>query len=245
MKIGLADYGLNVWDGALFDIGARLDFLRGLGFAGTERLEAVSASDAINKAVLYRKMGMDFATCRGPSVQAGLEWTCALGKKYVWLGIDVGRAGNFDVFCRRAETMAKAAAAYGITAVLHNHMNQRVENQGELEDFLKACPSVGLLFDVGHLSCAGGDPVEIVRKYSNRIVAMHFKEVILQPEKEQKYQFCELGAGNNGQDTAGIIRALFDAKFDGWMHIEQDSHREDPAAELKRSVEFLRANGVR
>ena len=65
MKYGIADYGMNVWDGGLYDIELRLEELRDIGFNGTERLEAISASDALTKAARYRKMGMDFATCRG------------------------------------------------------------------------------------------------------------------------------------------------------------------------------------
>ena len=85
LKFGVADYGLNVWDGGLYDIESRLLDIKKLGLSGTERLEAVSASDALCKAALYRRLGMDFSTCRGPSVQAGIEWTAGLDKKYVWI----------------------------------------------------------------------------------------------------------------------------------------------------------------
>lgn len=43
MKIGVADYGLNVWYGGLYDIEERLMALKALGLHGTERLEAISA----------------------------------------------------------------------------------------------------------------------------------------------------------------------------------------------------------
>ena len=46
MKIGVADYGINVWDGGLFDIEERLEGLKSIGYEGTERLVATSASEA-------------------------------------------------------------------------------------------------------------------------------------------------------------------------------------------------------
>ena len=68
MQFGVADYGMNVWDGGSFDTVHRLRGLKEIGYAGTERLEAVSPADALQKATRYRELGMDFATCRGPSV---------------------------------------------------------------------------------------------------------------------------------------------------------------------------------
>ena len=85
MKFGVADYGMNVWYGGLYDIEERLIALKSLGFNGTERLEAATEADAIHKAALYHKLGMDFSTCRGPNVQTNIQWSAALGKQYTWL----------------------------------------------------------------------------------------------------------------------------------------------------------------
>ena len=214
MKFGVADYGMFLWDGGLYDIEERLLDLKKLGYNGTERLEAVSPSDALYKAALYRKLGMDFSTCRGPSVQVTTEWTAALGKNYVWLTPgDCSRTVDFKEFCRRSNAMIKACAKWGVTASIHNHMHQRVENQQELEDFLKACPDAGIVFDTGHLSMAGGNPVEIVKKYHKRISVMHLKDVFLtggtRPDGIKEYRFCELGAGNNGFSNTKVCCRTF------------------------------------
>jgi len=42
LRFGIADYGMNVWDGGFFDLEARLVALRGIGYQGLERLEAAS-----------------------------------------------------------------------------------------------------------------------------------------------------------------------------------------------------------
>ncbi len=245
MKFGVADYGMNVWDGGLYDIEDRLLGLKKLGLNGTERLEAVSPSDALYKAALYRKLGMDFSTCRGPSVQVSTEWTAALGKNYVWLTPgQYDRTVDFDVFCRRSNAMIKACRRWGVTASIHNHMADRVENQQELEDFLKACPDAGIVFDTGHLSMAGGDPAEIVRKYHKRISVMHLKDVFLTgsilPDGAREYRFCELGAGNNGFSNDKVIEMLLQVGWDGWIHIEHDSHLREPLEDLAVSLKFIR-----
>jgi sugar phosphate isomerase/epimerase len=249
MKFGVADYGMNVWYGGLYDIEERLENLKALGYDGTERLEASSPADAMQKAALYHKMGMDFSTCRGPNLQDTISWTTALGKDYTWMTPgQINRDIDFDLFCRRSNALAESCKRWGITASIHNHMHQRVENQQELEDFLKAVPDAGIVFDTGHLSMAGGDPAEIVRKYHDRISVMHLKDVILTGETRDDgiagYKFCELGAGNNGFDNRTVIEALIEVGYDGWVHIEHDQHHRDPLEDLAVSIKFLKDAGL-
>lgn len=249
MKFGVADFGMNVWYGGMYDIEDRLLALKSLGYNGTERLEASGAADALYKATIYKKHGMDFSTCRGGSLQNGIEWSAAFGKTYVWFSPPSNvRDSDFEVFCRQANAMVEACKRWEITPAIHNHMHQRVENQKELEDFLAACPGIGIVFDTGHLSCAGGDPVEIIRKYHKRICVMHLKDVILDDpqngldETRTNYKFCELGAGNNGFSNADVLKALKDVGWDGWIHIEHDNHVRDPLVDLKTSIDFINAN---
>ncbi len=246
MKFGVADYGMNVWYGGLYDIEARLCSLKELGYDGIERVEALSASDAMNKATLYRRCGMDFATCRGPNVQANFEWTCGLGKEYVWLTPGgISRDLELDVFFRRSNAMIEAGKRYGLKVALHNHMMQRIENQDELDHFMAACPDAALLLDTGHLSAAGGDVLGTIRKYHDRICAVHLKDVKLTKGRDEngraiEWSFCELGAGNDGLDNAAVIRELRKSGYDGWVMIEQDAHLGDPLADLKISIDFMR-----
>ncbi|MDD5664030.1 MAG: sugar phosphate isomerase/epimerase, partial [Victivallaceae bacterium] len=250
MKFGVADYGMNVWHGGLYGIEDRLQSLKEIGYDGIERIEAVSASDAINKATLYRKLGMDFSTCRGPSVQANIEWTCGLGKNYIWLSPGKSdREVDFDTYCRRVNEMVRVCAQFGIKAALHNHMEQRIENQNELDRFMEKCPEAALLLDTGHLSAAGGDVVGTVKKYYKRIVAVHLKDVELSDGRDEngravKWRFCELGAGNDGLDNAAVMHELIKLGYDGWVHIEHDSHLREPLEDLKVSLEYLRAAGI-
>ncbi|MBN2641530.1 MAG: TIM barrel protein [Victivallales bacterium] len=245
MKFGIADYGVNVWDGGLYDIQERLEMLREIGYNGTERLEATGPADAIYKAGIYKRMGMDFSTCRGPSVQNGIEWTAALGKKYVWATVgDISRSVDFDIYCRRVNKMIDVCAKWGVRASVHNHLHQRVEQHHELVDFLEKCPGAGIVFDTGHLSAAGGDPVEIVKKYAHRIDVVHLKDVFviddtINAEGYKNTRFCELGAGNNGFDNLKVMAALAEAGYDGWVHIEHDTHLREPLVDLTVSYRYL------
>ena len=138
MKYGIADYGMNVYEGGLFDLEERLVNLKQLGYSGIERLEAADTCEAVNRAVTFHRTGMDFATCRGPRLEQNMEWSCAFGKDYIWLTPgDCGHDVEMDTFIRRSRNFCRVCAKYGISAALHNHLGSRIENQEELDFFLK------------------------------------------------------------------------------------------------------------
>lgn len=244
MKFGVADYGMNVWYGGCYDIEKRLLDLKALGFDGIERVEAIDAADALNRASLYRKCGMDFATCRGPKVEYNIKWTAGLGKEYIWLDKPTTRETDFDTYCRQANELAEVCKRFGLKCLLHNHMGQRIETQEELDTFMTRCPGMYLLLDVGHLHAAGGDITGTISRYADRLVAVHFKDVFFKdkenPDWKQRLRFTELGSGNSGMDFPAIGAALKKCGFDGWVFIEQDTHNVDALAELKHSLEIMK-----
>ena len=247
MKVGVADYGMNVWAGARFDTEERLARLKEIGYEGLERCEAISEADALHKAARFRRLGMDFATCRGPNIEASILWTAGLGKGYVWT--DVG-GGDFDTFCHQVNLQVAHCARWGLRVGLHNHLGSPAESRQELEEFMTRCPECGLILDTAHLAAAGGDPVAMVHKYADRLASVHLKDwMVLRPEVglerwTERGRFCELGAGNIGLDNAAVVRALKEAGYDGWAFVEQDTHLRDAYEDLAASREYLREAGL-
>ena len=246
MKFGIADYGMNVWDGGCFDLPERLMRLKGIGYQGLERLRAVSEADAVHKAGIFRRLGMDFATVGAPDVESSIWWTAAFSKGYVWTNV-TGK--DFDTFCRQVNIQVASADHWGIRVGLHNHLGSLVESQEQLETFLARCPTCGLILDTAHLAAADGDPVEIVGKYGDRLVAIHLKDwLVTNPDIgldrwPQRGRFCELGAGNIGLDNAAVMKALVKVGYDGWVHVEHDTHLQDPIKDLEISRRYLRDAG--
>ena len=246
MQFGIADYGFNVWDGGNFDPEQRWADLKQIGYDGVERLQAVNADEAVCKAARMRKAGMSFGTCLGPNPEVSIQWTAAFGKSYVWTSVT---GQTFDTFCRQVNIQAAACSRWQIRVGLHNHLGSLVESQAQLEEFLARCPGCGLILDTAHLAAADGDPVEIVHKYADRLVAMHLKDwLVLDPSIgldrwTQRGRFCELGAGNIGLDNLAVMRALVEVGYDGWVFVEHDTHLQDPLLDLAISREYLRSGG--
>lgn len=245
MKIGVADYGMQVWDGGFFDYEERWNQLKLIGYEGIERLTAFSCEEALNKAARMRKDGMAFTTVRGPSVELSIKWTAGLGKDYVW--IQVTENQDFQSFYRQVNIMTEACRRSGIYAAIHNHMGTLVETQEQLENFLEACPFTKIVFDTGHLAAMGGDCVEIVQKYANRIQVIHVKDWFVENDGASEWyrrgRFCGLGKGNIGIDTKVILDTAVQMNYNGWVYVEHDTHLQDPLIDLTESRDYLRKAG--
>ncbi len=245
MKIGIADYGMNMWDGGLFDYEQRCLDLKSIGYDGTERIKPGNGEDAVNLAAMLIKHGLDFGTCLADTIEKSIQWTSALGKNYVWTSVN---GKDFDTFCRQVNIQSKACKKYGIHVAIHNHLGSLVESQEELETFLERCPDCRMILDTAHLNAAGGDSVEIVEKYFDRIEVMHVKDWIESDSSKEKWfergRFCELGAGNINLDNEKVVKILLEKGYDGWIFVEHDTHLQEPLLDLKISREFLRKTGV-
>jgi inosose dehydratase len=143
---------------------------------------------------------------------------------------------------RRAED---AARARGYEPTLHPHTSTFVESPREIERALELT-DVGLLVDTGHLLLGGSDPLEILRRWGERVNYVHVKDVRLDVVRQvveeradvlegwRRGMFCELGAGD--VDLAAVFDALRAAGYDGWVVVEQDRIPR-PDEELRESAE--------
>lgn len=245
IKVGIADYGLNVWYGDMHDYEWRFDMLKELGFDGIERLEAPNAQRAVEYNALAAKKSMGFSTCRGLNAADTLTFAAALQKKYIWVQ---SNANDFDTFCRHANHQAEIAAQYGVKVGLHNHLGTPVETQEQLEEFLKRCPECGLVLDIGHLAAAGGDPVYIAEKYFDRLVTVHFKDYVFKDKNASAWynrlRFCEIGGGIMGDTAKSVANVLLNHGYEGWVMVEHDTHLQDPKIDLKISRDYLKNCGI-
>ena len=111
-KIGIADYGMTVWDGGNYSLDRRLEQLKTGGFAGMEVLTASDALDAVRKAALFHRKNMSFLTCSiAGNPESAFEVAAALGCSYVWLNCGCcTRNIPFDTWIRRAKNFTRCAA---------------------------------------------------------------------------------------------------------------------------------------
>jgi inosose dehydratase len=148
-------------------------------------------------------------------------------------------------------TLAAETAAAGHRLAFHPHAGTYIETPDEIARFADDTDPaiVGLCLDVGHALVGGGDPVALIRTLGARVTHVHLKDVdgtvldALRSDPSLDFRgairarlFTELGAGR--LDLFGVLAALDDTAYRGWLMVEQDSAWGPPgeAAAIGRRV---------
>jgi inosose dehydratase len=171
----------------------------------------------------------------------------------------------WDVVAAGAEQIARAVRdATGLRTVFHHHCATYVETPPEIDALMaRTDPDlVGLCLDTGHATYGGGDPLDMLSRYGERIRHVHFKDCsvsIAARARAERWDyleairhglFCELGQGQ--VDFAGVLAHLRTTGYRGWIVVEQDvlspkgmsGTTGTPAASALRNRDFLRALGI-
>lgn len=132
--------------------------------------------------------------------------------------------------------LAQEAAEVGVATSFHPHAGTFVETPEETERLLELTDPalVRLCLDTGHWLIGGGDPVDAVATYGDRLSHVHLKDVdgdVLQQlrgggigtftEAVERVVFGPLGSGVLELDP--FIARLRDVGYHGWIMVEQDS----------------------
>jgi inosose dehydratase len=119
--------------------------------------------------------------------------------------------------------IGKRTADLGIPVGYHHHVGSLGEKPDEIERVLDASDPayVRLLLDVAHYQVGGGDPAAAIRRYADRLLFLHIKDVRTPGPGGARFQFVELGRG--AVDLPAVFAALRDVDFRGWAVVELDS----------------------
>jgi inosose dehydratase len=173
---------------------------------------------------------------------------------------DVGMSPEqWQIFARGANYVAQRVMdEAGLRTVFHHHIGTWVETPEETRRLLDMTdPAIlGLCFDTGHWAFAGGDPVGGIHEFAGRIWHVHFKDHEPNVARQSRAQgwdgptsvghgvFCELGRGD--VDFPGVLKALQDIGYTGWIVVEQDvlPGMGTPKESAQRNRDYLKSIGL-
>lgn len=150
-------------------------------------------------------------------------------------------AEEWPGYGRKLTLLAEKMADFGVRMAFHHHMGTIVETDEEVGLMMKHTgEAVGLLYDTGHSSFSGGDPIALLRRHIKRVVHVHCKDVrkpILDRARAEDMSF--MGAvmegiftvpGDGSIDYASILRLLAENNYSGWLVVEaeQDPKKAEP-----------------
>jgi inosose dehydratase len=139
--------------------------------------------------------------------------------------------GDFQRLAAGLDRCDRIAKAAGLTATYHPHLGTLVETPAALEKVMELscihfCP------DTAHLAGGGGNPAELIRRYSDRLAHVHLKDW-----DSRSQRFLPLGEGE--LDFDDILRAIREAGYDEWLMVELDYYDGDPKAAAEISKRYL------
>lgn len=167
---------------------------------------------------------------------------------------------QWDVFAQGVNLIARRLYdETGLNVMFHHHCAGYVETPDEVRELLNRVDAdrVGLCLDTGHWHYGGGDAVQAIEEWGDRVRYLHLKDC--HPDIKARCRaeglgyfdaikaglFCELGQGE--VDFAGVINAMLAQGYDGWAIVEQDVLVDDLDAPKRISAanrDYLRKIGL-
>ncbi|MCC5901432.1 MAG: myo-inosose-2 dehydratase [Halomonas sp.] len=125
----------------------------------------------------------------------------------------------------------------GIQLVYHHHLGTVIESQADVERLMdNTGEGVGLLLDFGHLRGAGGDPLAIAKRYSQRIHHVHCKDLrfpVLDAVRNRDKSFLNgvldglfTVPGDGNVDFLPALTHLCEQGYQGWLVVEAEQDPE-------------------
>ena len=144
---------------------------------------------------------------------------------------------DFKEYGKKLTAFAEYCADFGMPISFHHHMGTAIETEEELDLLMNHTgEAVYLLFDTGHMTFAGGNSINVINKYANRMNHFHAKDIrseIINNLDRSKESFLDAvlkGAftvpGDGSIDFKEVIKTLAENGYEGWFIVEAE---QDPA----------------
>lgn len=143
---------------------------------------------------------------------------------------------EWELLCTGLDKLGEIAESRGMKLTFHHHMGTVVQTEEEIDRMMSNTKHVNLLFDSGHLSYCGVDPLKVLKKHVNRVAHVHLKDIrpaMVEKVKEEHLSFLQgvrMGTftvpGDGSIDFAPLFDELEKAGYEGWMVVEAE---QDPA----------------
>jgi inosose dehydratase len=146
-------------------------------------------------------------------------------------------AQQWKDYADRVTALARHTLAHGVRLSYHHHMGAYVETPADVEQLMALTgPEVGLLFDSGHITFAGGDALQVLQRHIGRVSHVHCKDVrpeVARLARNGNWTFLESvlnGAftvpGDGCIDFRALLAVLHEHGYQGWLVVEAE---QDPA----------------
>ncbi|MBD3378615.1 TIM barrel protein [candidate division KSB1 bacterium] len=138
------------------------------------------------------------------------------------------------------DELGKIALDQGVEIGIHPHLKTLIEAPEDIHAIMELTDPRYVLFspDTGHIHLGGGDVVEILTTYRERLNYFHFKDAVRPFERPDfSPNLRELGKGEI--DFKAIMQLLRGINYQGWINIEQDKTTLTPRKSAETSMQYI------
>lgn len=169
-------------------------------------------------------------------------------------------AQAWDLYISNADRLGRIMKEdYGLKMVLHPHGDSHIETPEDIDRIFQATDPeyVGFCLDTGHIVYGQGDPMELCRRYPERISYVHIKAMdpaLVTQAHEEDWPFvkavhagCSVTPPAGLPDMRDLIEALADLDKELYVITEQDMYGCDPSFPLPNAIqtrEYLGSLGL-
>lgn len=124
---------------------------------------------------------------------------------------------------QRLGTAGKKFADHGVVFGWHNHdfeFGALADGSTPMDILLEAAPDITWEADLAWVVRGGCDPLEYIKRYGNRLSAIHVKDIAPAGTHTDEDGWCDLGAGT--MDWAALLQACRTASSDLIYALEHD-----------------------
>lgn len=158
----------------------------------------------------------------------------------------------WPLFCQRLDQVGRYLQEQGVHLAYHHHMGTVIERAVEVDRLMESTSAaVGLLLDSGHLTFAGDDPLQVMRRWGKRVRHVHCKDVraeVLARVKAQDSSFLNAVLagvftvpGDGSIDYRPLLAELKPLNYQGWLVVEaeQDPAKAHPLTYARKGYRYL------
>ena len=151
------------------------------------------------------------------------------------LGASIAVVG---IYREQLPTLDKVIRSYDLKAAIHNHgpNDKRFPSPLEIYDAIKGLDHrIGVCIDIGHTFRMHEDLVADVKKTSDRLYSMHFKDL-----ESDHVDAKGLPVGTGVMPIVPLLRELVRSGYTGEVQLEYEIEPKDPLPGAAESLGFMR-----
>ena len=182
MKVNIGTYsfgGIASYLGLGPTLLEKFQTIKSLGYDGVELLPVDLDNDVEDIKKWAQETGLEIVSIHAKPTEDIVKKMAALGgKAVIWAGTDFCNKEEALALAKELDEMAAMAEPYGIKVGYHNHSKEFFVDEGLplMEYVLDNSSKCYMQLDCGWAMNAGTYPPSFIRKYKNRILAIHVKE---------------------------------------------------------------------